>query len=534
MMRWLALLAFFAVTPAFGQADVVASCGSKTIKAGTSHNVTVDLQGRSCRMGGGSGGGGGTPAPPSSTWSNGDAAANLFALSSDGLTVTGSGSTTWGSVRGNVSHTTGKYYVEFRAGSTLANGNSANQMMTGLASSSFIPTNYLGSSTYSYGNIVNYGGLYAGSAGFAGANSLTQTGIAPGDILKLAVDFSAGKVWLGFNTLWSDGDPAVPGSATTATFTPATVGALFPAVALLGAPGPIFTIQPSLASQKYAPPSGFVAWDSGVAGGCPEATAYLERTTGGDEGGNSAKISALICGLVTDGTWAKLDALYVMAQQNQADARLNLVGTSYSLTGTATFTPYQGFSAFPVSGLNTGFNASTSPSPKFTQNSASFGAWLYTASPAGQYVQIGTDTVPGGSVLFAGYNGVITYCDVNLVPPDTSVSSTANIGDFVCDRSSSTQVNVYWNGVSIGAPTGASGPFDGYNFSVGSALGHYNFPGTLSTAHIGASLSAANALTLHNRLTAYMTSVGWTPPGTSKPGPKPPSPEINPQREPPK
>ena len=57
-MRWLALLAFFAVTPAFGQADVVASCGSVTLKAGVPHNVTVDLNGASCRLGGGGGGGG--------------------------------------------------------------------------------------------------------------------------------------------------------------------------------------------------------------------------------------------------------------------------------------------------------------------------------------------------------------------------------------------------------------------------------------------------------------------------------------------
>ena len=45
-----------------------------------------------------------------------------------------------------------------------------------------------------------------------------------------------------------------------------------------------------------------------------------------------ARTSTLIDGLVSDGVWAKLDALYVLAQQNQTDALLNLVGTSYSLT----------------------------------------------------------------------------------------------------------------------------------------------------------------------------------------------------------
>ena len=60
--------------------------------------------------------------------------------------------------------------------------------------------------------------------------------------------------------------------------------------------------------------------------------AYLARTVGGNEGGNGANIATLIDGLVSDGVWAKLDALYVLAQQNQSDALLNLVGTSYGLT----------------------------------------------------------------------------------------------------------------------------------------------------------------------------------------------------------
>ena len=60
--------------------------------------------------------------------------------------------------------------------------------------------------------------------------------------------------------------------------------------------------------------------------------AYLARTVGGNEGGNGANIATLIDGLVADGVWAKLDALYILAQQNQTDALLNLVGTSYGLT----------------------------------------------------------------------------------------------------------------------------------------------------------------------------------------------------------
>ena len=88
---------------------------------------------------------------------------------------------------------------------------------------------------------------------------------------------------------------------------------------------------------------------------CSQATAYLARTTGGNEGGNAVNITALICGLVTDGLITgtltgraiavqKLDALYILAQQNAADALLNLCGTSYSLipANSPTFTTYRG------------------------------------------------------------------------------------------------------------------------------------------------------------------------------------------------
>ena len=165
------------------------------------------------------------------------------------------------------------------------------------------------------------------------------------------------------------------------SFVPATVGALFAGLSLYDSVDS-WTLQATAASQKYAPPSGFVAWDGGAAPThSPQALAYLARTVGGNEGGNGANIATLIDGLVSDGVWAKLDALYVLAQQNATDALLNLVGTSYSLTpGTfsderaITFTPYQGYSGF-ISGMDSGFNPAAAPSPNFTQNSASIGGW---------------------------------------------------------------------------------------------------------------------------------------------------------------
>ena len=112
-----------------------------------------------------------------------------------------------------------------------------------------------------------------------------------------------------------------------------------------------------------------------AAGGCSQATAYLARAPG--ETTHAADLTTMICGLVTDGVWPKLDGLWVFAQQTAADSLLNLVGTNYGLTnvGGAAFTSFRGYTFTATTYLDTGFNAATATSPNFTQNSASFGVW---------------------------------------------------------------------------------------------------------------------------------------------------------------
>ena len=140
-----------------------------------------------------------------------------------------------------------------------------------------------------------------------------------------------------------------------------------------------------------ATPITIVGYGGFASGGSPahspQALAYLARTVGGNEGGNGANIATLIDGLVSDGVWAKLDALYVLAQQNQADAKLNLIGTSYGWLGVDTKdSPYiyaisLGSASFSVvSSLNTAFNPSTATSPNYTLNSASYGLWSYAGN----------------------------------------------------------------------------------------------------------------------------------------------------------
>ena len=238
----------------------------------------------------------------------------------------------------------------------------------------------------------------------------------------------------------------------------------------------------------------------------PQALAYLARTVGGNEGGNAANIATLIDGLVSDGVWQHLDCLYVLAQQNQTDALLNLVGTSYGLTGSATFTAYVGYSAFPTTGgMDTGFNPNTATSPNYVLNSASAGVWVYEADTNGG-IQIGTSV--GGQLQIVSNFNLGGQFQFNVNCTGVSISTPGTTGLFCGDTTAVSQVHPYWNGVDKGVQTGSGSGLPAFTVKIGGAPGGWQVNKNLSAAFIGASLGAAGQLALYNRLRTYMTAVG--------------------------
>ena len=584
---------------------------------------------------------GGAAPPSTSVWSAADAAATGMTLSNGGLTVRGSSVNIWAVTRNTVSKSSGKLYVEFLVGS----GGSPGYIRYGLASAS---VNVIAPSGSNYSGFIwpIDGGNNVVSSGFV-SNYNIGGSAAIGDVIAFAVDFASGSVWIARNNIWLNSSNPVTGALPILSFVPVTVGPLFVAAALYNDDSCLVTLQSTAASQKYAPPSGFSAWDSAApvvtghrywrlymtqlqtgnalysiaeiqfrttagvsllfSGGTASASttysndvatfgpqlatdnntstewssqdnspqwwtydygagkslniveialqarndsayalmptaftpqwsddgvnwtpmaqittapwttpnqiktfpvqtpsqAYLARTVGGDEGGNGANIATLIDGLVTDGVWAKLDCLYVLAQQNATDALLNLVGTSYSLTGSATFTAYKGFSAFPDGALPTGFTPTTAPSPQFTLNSASVGAWLYDASDSN--VQLGQTAVIDNVCIIIQPGGTYT-----LVNNGSGYSGTppALLGFFAGDRTSTTNTNSYLNGVSYNTDTSVSLASSAIIRVGGTVAAGWSTQKTLSAAFIGASLGAAGQLALYNRLRTYMSVVG--------------------------
>ena len=206
-----------------------------------------------CVTGFGGSGSGGSPVV-TSVWSASDASVNGMTLTNGGLTVTspaGVGANL--SIRGTIGHTSGKLYVEFST-SEAVSGN----VEFGFASAGFIPAGRLGDSNYSGGNTAN-GNLIV-STGFAGSWAMSFTS-AVNDVFSLAIDFTAGLIWIGQNGVWHGSDPTT-GINHAISFTPAIVGALFPGLSVAPYAGTVgvWTLQATAASLKYAPPSGFTAW----------------------------------------------------------------------------------------------------------------------------------------------------------------------------------------------------------------------------------------------------------------------------------
>lgn len=109
-----------------------------------------------------------------------------------------------------------------------------------------------------------------------------------------------------------------------------------------------------------------------------QSLAFLNRTSGLNPTWWAA-YDALITGLVNDGVWTKLDALYAFRSQNQATANLNLISSSFAATLQApnpTFAPSVGYTGNGSGYIHTSFNPATAPSPNYASASATIGGYV--------------------------------------------------------------------------------------------------------------------------------------------------------------
>ncbi len=257
---------------------------------------------------------------------------------------------------------------------------------------------------------------------------------------------------------------------------------------------------------------------AGASGSCSSSSSFLARTSGLDATHTSA-YDALICGLVTDGIFSKLDFLQVYATQDSTTANLNLVSTNFTAVphGSPTFTVDRGYTGVDGSTtvyVDSTFNPATASSPNFVQNSAHLSLWSVLDTTSSNAAIGASNGVGQGNLIYPRYVDGNAYYRANS-QGEPGVSSATGKGHYIANRSSSTAIQGYKNGSNVLTNNGA-GSFTIVNASfitVGDNIGSAppiptGWAGQLAEASCGSSLSSTDATNFYNRLRTYMTAVG--------------------------
>ncbi len=176
--------------------------------------------------------------------------------------------------------------------------------------------------------------------------------------------------------------------------------------------------------------------------GCSQATTYLAALSGATTPEINA-MTTLICGMVTDGTFAKTDIMYLMLQQSQANANVNVINTAVF-----TASPSAGITITADAGV-TG-NGSTSfidttyvPITNGTNCTANtcggFVCVLNNRTSAATYEEFGARSITQGSDVFAPlYTSSVTFRDINdIVFTNSALGIGTSEGFWVLQRNAS-------------------------------------------------------------------------------------------------
>lgn len=179
-----------------------------------------------------------------------------------------------------------------------------------------------------------------------------------------------------------------------------------------------------------------------------DAQAYFNELTGTIPDSFKQAVNTFVLTLKADGTWARLDRLYLHATPNQQNARISIVNpTSTPITevNSPTFTANFGING---DGATSYINYNFTPSVdgvNYTLNSASYFMYSRTNSAANVYDLgvIGT----GVSQLNIRWGDGNFYAAINSAPTYGNYLNNPSTGFFQVNRVDSNRVELYKNGV---------------------------------------------------------------------------------------
>lgn len=271
-----------------------------------------------------------------------------------------------------------------------------------------------------------------------------------------------------------------------------------------------------------------------AAGNTAQATAFLARAS--LTGSDATNYATLINNLVNDGigTWAALDALYILAAPTSTVAKLNLVQNAFNCTyhgmpaESLQFLQYRGYTGDGGGAatvyLDTGFSPSTQSTLGGKAQVTDMSLSVYDLSPrTNNFInskEIGANTSGFSSFAYIdtflnGANQGFALNDPNGYAPAIVTALPGAQGFWGVSRTSGapTTLTPYLNGAaqtpSTGNSTTAIVSFNIFILAWNVTGSPSNFSADqLASAHIGGGLSSAQMLSLMAKVNAYMTTVG--------------------------
>ena len=181
----------------------------------------------------------------------------------------------------------------------------------------------------------------------------------------------------------------------------------------------------------------------------PETTAYLAQCTTQPSALWTNALNTYIRQMIIDGNWQLLDRMWILASDNQQNARISIVNptsTQISEVSSPSWTKDQGYTGNGTSSyLNTNWNPATQ-GVQYTLNNASVGLYTRNAPAAAPGTAICGNGVAGNGTALLIINR--TSLDDFIINSATVSTKTAKAsgGLYSVNRTSSTIVSPYYNG----------------------------------------------------------------------------------------
>lgn len=342
------------------------------------------------------------------------------------------------------------------------------------------------------------GGVYGGAF-----NETTGTSGVIGTATTNLPDIGAGLTW----SIVAGGDADISVNSST--------GAVSSARAIYDGDSAAFSVRVENGTVGVDPGAEAVEFaftaTGTVSAYSAEATALFARFTSDPGTTRKGHIDTLITALKTAGTWAKLDALYVLAAHDSQAACRNWITNSYNLTpnNSPTFTTDRGYTGNGSNAtLSTGFIPSSAGSPKYVQNSATLGAWVLTNITAINEYVIGSSTsnVAGLNPRSNTANTLRGIINRTTALENFSTNATS-VGLSILTRTSNTATTYYQNTTSKSTSANASTGVPAVEIILlgfsSTASNHQ-----IAVGFIGSGFTSTEVTDTYNALNTYLTAVG--------------------------